>query len=217
MDFREVVRRRHMTRTYTERPVPRDVLERVLDAGVRAPSAGFSQGWAFVVLEGPDQTALFWSMTGRPVPPKAGGRQAGMRTAPVIILPLADKRAYLDRYTEPDKAGLGLDVEDGWPAPYWDIDTAFATMSLLLAATDEGLGALFFGIFQGERALLDALGVPAHLHAIGALALGYPASGDVPSPSLARGRKPIGAVVHWHTWGGDDQGSVEASTHMAKN
>jgi nitroreductase len=115
---------------------------------------------------------------------------------------LADKQAYLDRYAEPDKAGLGLDVEEGWPVPYWEIDTAFAVMAMLLAATDEGLGSLFFGIFRGEPELLQHLGVPPGLRPIGAIALGYPAALDHRSPSLARGRRPAATVVHWGAWGG---------------
>src|ERR1700738_1129744 len=120
MEFRDVVRRRHMVRAYDDRPVPRDVLDRVLDAGLRAPSAGFSQGWAFVILDRPEETERFWTLTRRPHPPEPGGRQAGMRTAPVIVLPLANKQAPLARAREPDKTGLGMDQEAGWPLPYWD-------------------------------------------------------------------------------------------------
>jgi nitroreductase len=200
MDFSEVVRRRHMTRTYLTRPVPEELVQRVLDAGLRAPSAGFSQGWAFVVLSGADQTGRFWALTSTGGDPPTGGRRAAMRTAPVVIIPLASKQAYLDRYAEPDKRGLGMESEDNWPVPYWDIDTAFATMSMLLAATDLGLGALFFGIFHGERALMDDLGVPPGLRPIGAMLLGYPAPTDVRSPSLDRGRRPTDSVIHRGRW-----------------
>lgn len=201
MEFSEVIRRRRMTRAFEERPVPDEVLDRVLDTGLRAPSAGFSQGWEFVVLRG-EETPRFWELTRRPDPPQPGGRQAGMRTAPVLIVPLSHKQAYLDRYSEPDKAGLGLDHEDGWPVPYWDIDTAFAVMAILLAATSEGLGALFFGIFRGEGELLDHLGVPEGLRPIGAVALGYPGRTQSRSPSLTRGRRPATEALHWGSWRG---------------
>ena len=53
--------------------------------------------------------------------------------------------AYVARYGEPDKAASGLGRgADAWPVPFWLVDTAFATMTLLLAATDAGLGALFY-------------------------------------------------------------------------
>jgi nitroreductase len=201
VEFLDVVRRRRMTRNYdASRPVGRETLDRVLDCGLRAPSAGFSQGWAFVVLDTPEGVARFWSLVNDPEEPAPGTRHAGMRQAPVVVLPLSDKAAYLARYAEPDKAGFGLEVEDTWPVPYWDIDTAFAVMAMLLAATNEGLGALFFGIFRGERDLLDDLGVPTGLRPIGALLLGYPAENDHRSPSLARGRRPAESVVRFGRW-----------------
>lgn len=189
-----------MVRSFADRPVPRRLVDEVLDAGLRAPSAGFTQGWSFVVLEGSEQTGRFWALTTPPADPLPGGRFARLRAAPVVIVPLADKQAYLARYAEPDKAGSGLDREQTWSVPYWDVDTAFATMSMLLAATDAGLGALFFGIFQGEGPLLAELGVPEGCRAIGAVALGWPAALDPPSPSLARGRRPRAETVHYGRW-----------------
>src|SRR3954465_11474736 len=52
MEFQDVVRRRRMIRNYEDRPLPDGLLDRLLDNGLRAPSAGFSQGWAFLVLQG---------------------------------------------------------------------------------------------------------------------------------------------------------------------
>src|SRR3954466_6904463 len=63
MDFREVVRRRRMVRRFDARPVPADVLERVLEAARRGPSAGYSQGFDLLVLAGPEQTARYWDVT----------------------------------------------------------------------------------------------------------------------------------------------------------
>ena len=68
MDFHDVVRRRRMVRNFDDRPVPADVLERVLVNATHAPSAGFAQGWAFVVLEGREQTDTFWRPTTRGAP-----------------------------------------------------------------------------------------------------------------------------------------------------
>ena len=199
MEFSDVLRRRRMVRAYQHRPVDRAVLDRVIDAGLRAPSAGFSQGSAFVVLEG-DRTTQFWQATERsgsaPIP---GGRLANLRDAPVVVVPFAHKSTYLERYSEPDKAGLGLSDERGWPVPYWDVDTAFAVMAILLAATDAGLGALFFGLFTGDHDLRAVLGVPDGFRAIGAITLGWPAP-DQPSPSLARGRRPRSQRVHYGSW-----------------
>jgi nitroreductase len=197
MEFQEVVRRRRMVRNFSDRPVPAEVLDRILDNGRRAPSAGFSQGFGFLVLEGPEQVGRFWAAT---FPPgkRAGFRWPGLFRAPVIVLPCSDKAAYLDRYAEPDKGWTDRD-EGRWPVPYWDVDTAFATMSMLLTAVDAGLGALFFGIFDGLPALRAAFGIPELVAPIGAVALGWPER-DEPSPSLARGRRPFEEVVHRGHW-----------------
>jgi nitroreductase len=120
--------------------------------------------------------------------------------APVVILPLAHKQAYLDRYALPDKAHTPLSKEEHWPAPYWDIDAGFGVMMILLTAVDLGLGALFFAIFEGEHALMEALGVPTGYHAIGAVALGYPTEGERTRPELASGRRPLDEVVRWERW-----------------
>jgi nitroreductase len=198
MEFRDVIRRRHMTRTFRPVPLPRDVLDRILDAGERAPSAGFTQGVTLLVLSDPSDVELFWTHVG-PANPSPGGRWDRLRAAPVIILPLASRRAYMDRYGEADKAGDQVIGPEGWTVPYWEVDAAFATMALLLAATNEGVGALFFAISLSQPQLLAALGVPADAIPIGALALGLAAPDDRPSPSVKRGRR--GDVVQWGRWG----------------
>lgn len=196
-----MLRRRHMTRSFDGRPVPPEVVDRVLAAGLRAPSAGFTQGWAYVVLEG-EQTAAVW----RAIEDEAWRerRQAdgrsGRERAPVVILALCSPDAYTSRYSAPDKLGSGLDRADAWPAPYWFCDTAMAAMLMLLAAVEEGLGALWFGLFRGEAEVLAALGVPAGWRAVGGLALGWPADDDRPSASVARGRKGVEEVVHRGRW-----------------
>jgi nitroreductase len=198
MDFQQAVRGRKMCRTFVDRPIPPQVLDRVLANAQRAPSAGFSQGWAFVVLEGPEQTAEFWALTTDPEW-RHDPTWPGLLLAPVVIVPLAQKQTYLDRYSEPDKAAAGLQSESAWNVPYWLVDTAFATMLILLTAADAGLGALFFGLERGERELLDRLGVPDGHQAIGAVALGWPAP-DRPSPSLRRGHRPPEQVIHRGHW-----------------
>jgi nitroreductase len=197
VDFDELVRHRRMVRAFERRPVPPDVLEHLLDSARRAPSAGNAQGWAFVVLEG-DDTARFWDVT-LPEDRRSSFRFPQLLDAPVIVLPLADRDAYLHRYREPDKVSTGLGDAARWPVPYWQIDTAFATMLLLLAAEDEGLGALFFGVFRNGERLLANLGVPPGLELIGAVALGYPAPSE-PGRSADRPRKALDQIVHRGGW-----------------
>ncbi|HEY3240523.1 MAG TPA: nitroreductase family protein [Acidimicrobiia bacterium] len=197
MEFAEAVRRRRMVRNFTEEPVDPTLLHGILDLARRAPSAGYTQGFAFLVLEGADQVGRFWNAT-FPDAEREGFRWPGLFTAPVIVLPCSSKQAYLDRYAEPDKGWVDKG-ESRWPVPYWDVDCAFATMTLLLAAVDAGLGALFFGIFGGLLELRAAFGVPEEFTPIGAVALGHPAP-DEPSPSLARGRRPFEDTIHRGRW-----------------
>jgi nitroreductase len=201
MELAEVIRRRRMVRNYDDRPLPPGALDALLRAAVRAPSAGFSQGWAFLALEGPSETARFWSATFPSESDRASFGYPGLFRAPAIIVPLSHKDAYLDRYAEPDK-GWTDRSEDRWPVPYWDIDTGMAAMLVLLTAVDLGLGALFFGIFPDRLApFRAAFGVPDAYTPIGAITVGHPAP-DTPSPSLARGHRPLAQVVHRGSWGG---------------
>ncbi|MBV9410145.1 MAG: nitroreductase family protein [Acidimicrobiia bacterium] len=197
MEFQDVVQRRHMVRNFDDRPLPRQVVERILANGLRAPSAGFTQGWAFLVLEGREETARFWEATFESADARSSFRRQGLFSAPLLIVPLSHKDAYLDRYAEPDK-GWTDRSESHWPVPYWDVDTGFASLLMLLTAVDAGLGALFFGVFEASR-FREAFGVPDAYTPVGALAIGYPLP-DEPSASLARGRRDLGEVVHRGRW-----------------
>lgn len=199
MEFADVVRRRRMVRDYDpDRPVPPEVRERLLEHALRAPSAGFTQGWAFLVLEDAADRDLFWSVTTSTGAPD--GWLTRMRRAPLLVVPLSSKAAYLDRYAEPDKGWTDRD-EARWPVPYWDVDTGMAALLMLLTAVDEGLGACFFGV-PAERvdALREAFGVPATHRPVGVVSVGYPGTGDRRSPSLRRGRRGVGDVVHRGRW-----------------
>lgn len=203
-EFAEVVRSRRMTRAFDARPVEPAILDDLVDLASRAPSAGKTQGWHLVVLEG-DDTARFWDCT-LPAVNRDSFRWQHLLTAPVIALPVADSKAYVDRYAEPDKARTGLGAgAAAWPVPYWTIDASMAVMTLLLAAEDAGLGALFFGVFRGERELRRELGIPNGLELLGAIALGHPlgASDDAssgPGRSAGRSRRPPQRIIHRGRW-----------------
>lgn len=193
-----MVDRRRMVRNYSEEPVDPDVVRRVLDNAVHAPSAGFSQGWAFLLLDTADDVRRFWDAA-TPAGQGDDAWSAGMRRAPVIVVPMSCKRAYLDRYAEPDKGWTDRD-ESHWPVPYWHIDTGMASLLILQTVVDEGLGGCFFGIPPGRlEPFREAFGVPADFTPIGAITIGHRA-GDRRSPSLRRGRTPVSAVLHHHAW-----------------
>ncbi len=200
MELADVVRSRRMVRAFEPRPVPPDVLDRVLDLARRVPAAGNTQGLDLVVLEGPAETARYWDAT-LPPPRRARFPWPRLLDAPVLVVPVGHPGAYVERYAEPDKAATGLgESPDAWPVPYWYVDTAFAAMVALLAAADEGLGALFFGQFEHEAAVKAALGIPAERRPVGTIALGYAAEQQRPSVSGQRPRRPFDDVVHRGGW-----------------
>ena len=63
MDFQDVVRRRRMVRSYTTEPVDPAIVDRALANATRAPSAGFSQGWGFLVLDTEEDVRRYWAAT----------------------------------------------------------------------------------------------------------------------------------------------------------
>ena len=116
MDFQDVVRRRHMVRTFTSEPVPQASVDRILGNAVRGPSAGFSQGQAFLVLSG-DDLPRFWAVASEAV-------SASAQTAPLIIVPMSSKRVYLTGTRSPTRAGRtgtsrGGRCRSGISTPAW--------------------------------------------------------------------------------------------------
>ncbi|ONI74710.1 nitroreductase [Actinosynnema sp. ALI-1.44] len=198
MEFSEVIRRRRMVRHFTDQPLAGEVVEKILASALRAPSAGFSQGWAFLALTSAQDRARFWQFT--PDVPEAWPTT---RDVPLIVIPLANKQAYLDRYAEDDK-GWEDRAEARWPAPYWFIDTGMATLMMLLSAVDEGLGALFFGITpENLDGVKQEYGIPAEYAPLGAILIGYRAE-DAPvlGSAATRARRGADEVIHHGHWGG---------------
>lgn len=185
-----------MVRDYDpDRPVDRAVLNDLLGLAIRAPSAGFSQGWHFLVLDAAKSRELFWMTTTDPDSP-ADQWLRGMQSAPALILAMSDKRAYLERYAAPDKGWSDQD-EARWPVPYWDVDAGMASLLILLGAVDHGLSSCFFGVPpERQNATKSAFSIPGRMSIVGAITLGYGVP-DRKSPSLKRGRRGLDEVVSY--------------------
>ena len=202
MEFVDAVRHRRMVRRYDpDRAVSRETVTALLDLAVQAPSAGFSQGWGFLVLDSPADLDRYWDITA-----PAGGDDAwlrGMRTAPVLLLALSDPTAYARRYAAADKARSTLTVDSPgvpeWPVPWWDVDTGMAALLVLLGATDRGLGGCLAGV-PADRwdAVRTAFGVPERLRPVGIVTLGHPAPGA--GGGRGRTRRPVDEVVRFGRW-----------------
>jgi len=201
MEFNEVVRRRRMVRNYAPTSVDPAVVERALRHATRAPSAGFSQGWAFLLLDTPADVERFWRAASDDVD-TPDTWLAGMMRAPVVIIPCSSKAAYLERYAENDKGWTDRD-ESRWPMPFWHMDAAMAALLMLQTATDAGLGSCFIGIPPAYDARVRAaFAIPEDWDPVGVVTIGHPAApgaGAQGSPSR-RPRKALDDVVHRGHW-----------------
>ncbi len=188
-----------MCRAFEDRAVDTETVDMLLRQALRAPSAGNTSSLQFLVLEGAAQTSRYWDTT-LTNDQRGGFPWPGLLDAPVLVVPWVEPQAYVDRYSEPDKAATGLgETPSRWPVPYWFVDGGAAVMTLLLGAVDVGLGALFFGLFDHEDAVRREFGVPEGMRAVGSVALGHP----LPTRrSLSAGREKPGfsRVVRRGQW-----------------
>lgn len=196
MEFEKVVRKRRMVRNFRQRSVPAEIMNKMLELAQHAPSAGYSQGCAYVVV------------TEEGLRKKVGEIQGEadfyskrfhkfVSEAPALIVACVSERIYHERYREPDKIREdGTEME--WPVPYWYFDIGCACMLIFLAAVNERLAAAFTGVFRVDE-MRKLLGIPEHFHPVGVISIGYPAK-DVKSLSLKRGRRPFKEFVHYEHW-----------------
>jgi len=196
MEFEQVVRRRRMVRNYADRPVAREVLERIALLAQHAPSAGFSQGVRLVVVTDASVKRAVAEACDELGYVEAGFDPWLSRSA-ALFVPCVSEEVYRARYREPDKRAPG-EPEMEWPVPYWWVDVGATAMVILLAAVNEGLAAGFLGTddLDAVRAALD---IPAGYVPIGVITVGHPAP-DRRSGSLARGWVPPDQFVRWERW-----------------
>ncbi len=170
MDVFEAIRMRRSIRKYKPRPVEKEKLERVLEAGRLAPSAVNRQPWHFIVVTDPSVREAL----------RASYGQDWFVNAPVIIAACADT----------DSAWVRRDGE-----PYWKVDVAIAFQNMILCATEEGLGTCWIAAFN-EDAARKALKIPEKVRIVALTPLGYPdeTKGEVTD------RKPLKEIVHYEHW-----------------
>jgi len=196
MEFEQLVRKRRMVRNFQSKPVMRSTLNRILEAAQHSPSAGFSQGWAYLVVTDPDLKKKIGRIQGED-DFYARRFHKFVSEAPVLIVVCTSEHLYHERYREPDKLKEdGNEIE--WAVPFWYFDIGCACMLIFLAAVNEALATAFTGVFHAEE-MRRLLGIPSHFHPVGVISIGYPDK-DIKSPSLKRGRRPVNDVVHYEHW-----------------
>ncbi len=171
METWDAIRARRNVRIYEDRAIAPDHLDRILEAGWRSPSASNRQPWDFVLVTEPAQLrelSAVWT----------GARHLAAAKAAVVLLleqPENERIAKLNEY-----------------------DLGQATMAMMLAAADLGIGSGHSAIGDQEECR-RIIAAPADRICAYMLALGYP--GDRPLKPIARpNRKPFDEVVHRGRW-----------------
>lgn len=171
METWDAIRARRNVRAYTDKPIANRDLDRILEAGWRAPSASNRQRWEFIAVTDPSQlTALGEVWQGaRHIP--------GAQAAIVLLIPEPEEERFvtLDRY-----------------------DLGQATYAMLLAATDLGIGSGHSSIGDQQKAR-SILGFPTGFIAAYIIGLGYPADRPL-RPIATPARRPFSEVVHRGRW-----------------
>ena len=187
MEFFDVVLKRRSIHYFTDEETSDDDINYILEAAKWTPSAGNCQPWRFVILRDPKKIHKVWkSTTGiniktskRSVPINP---QNFIKKAPVIIVVCTDTTAYRGR-----QANIKFDL-------YSIQDSAAATMNLLLAACDRGLGACWVGMFR-EEALREALNLPPEMKPVAIIPVGHTRSKEKPQP-----RRFLEELIHHETY-----------------
>jgi nitroreductase len=168
MNLHELVASRKSVRGYDpDRQVPREILERILDAGRLAPSAKNLQPWKFLLVSSPEMLARISPCYG----------QAWFRQAPHILIVLGDRNAAWGRNS------------DGWNS--LETDLAIAMDHLVLAAHAEGLGSCWISAFD-PIILREVLSLEPNEEVFAITPLGYPSR---PVETRPKARKPLDEVA----------------------
>ena len=199
MEFDDVIKRRRSVRRFNDQRPDPTVIDHIIDQARRAPTAGFSQGVDFLVIDDPLTLEELWLMVEDPEFPDEEDEE--QHRPPVLVLVWSDPHRYLRRYSAEDKAEFGLGDEAAWPVKFWDIDAAMAAMQLQLAAVNQGIDTWFFGFSYGEDAVRKRFGVPADRRQVGVVALGYRFDGEQPVSSFSKSRRrPLEEQLHRNGW-----------------
>ena len=193
MDFYEVVRKRRSIRKYGPQPVEAAMLDRILDAGTRGPTGGYSQGQSYVLITDPPLVQRLMDERDRQELELLGTQERptdrSEYNAPVLIVACTKEADY--RRNKPELP---------WPVPYWYVDSGCGIMLILLAAINEGLAACLI-----DCPILDVapwremLGMPEEVTPVGTILIGYRAA-DEQKVDLRSKRRSWEDCVHRQRW-----------------
>lgn len=172
MDVETAIRGRRSVRSFKSKELPKGFVEKLIELGNLAPSAGNLQARDFIIVRDQKIKAQLAA---------AALNQEFISQAPVSIVVIANK----ERIGHYGHRGQSL---------YIIQDSAASIQNMLLAIHAEGLGAVWVGAFNEEMAS-KSLGLPEHARPVAIIPIGYPDE----SPS-SRGRIPIKDLIHYEKW-----------------
>jgi nitroreductase len=170
MKFIELAKQRYSTRKYDKKPVEKDKLEYILEAGRIAPSAANYQPWIFIVVQEETQRKQMWEVYHRP----------WFKDAPVYIVLCADHNVSWKRMDGKDHA---------------DVDIAIAADHMTLAASELGLGTCWICNFDPVKCT-EVLNLPPNIEPGVILSLGYPLDACDPDRHGTK-RRALREIVKW--------------------
>jgi nitroreductase len=171
METWDAIRARRNVRSYTSEPVPAADLDRIAEAGWRAPSASNRQHWDFVIVTDREQLRELSTVW------QGAGHIAGAAAAIALVLPQVedDRTRVVDQY-----------------------DLGQATYAIMVAAADLGVGTGHSSVGDQERAR-SILGVPDDHDVAYLIGIGYPADRPL-RPINKPNRRPFNEVVRHDHW-----------------
>ena len=171
METWDAIRSRKNVRQYEDRALPREVLDRILEAGRRTPSSQNQQRWDLIVVTDRDRLAELAQVW------RGAGHVARSAATIALVAPVA---------------------EDAATRQSIEYDLGQLTMTLMLAATDQGVGTGHAAVRDQDKAR-EVLGFPDDRYCAWLVALGYPADGPL-TPIATPDRRPFDEVVHRDRW-----------------
>lgn len=191
MKLSEAILKRKSIRAYESRPVPREMIEQVLEAATLAPSGKNAQPWEFIVLEGPAKEKLADLIIAGAEQVEAMGYSSGSAKNSARIIIEAPMAVMV--YNPRQKQGA---EQTEFQRIMWSVDTqsvGAAIQNMLLKATELGLGSLWIcDVFFAREQISAWLGRDDEM--IAAVTLGWPAE-----EPAARPRKPWQEITRWRS------------------
>jgi nitroreductase len=200
-DLFEIIRTTRSMRRLKPAPVPNELIRKILEAGVCAPSGGNMQRWRFLVIRDPKVKETVGALYKRAWDEQVGPRYRAGEPAPGMsrdgFLRLLDAAEYLAAHIHEAPVWIVPCLEGGSPTRTSGSSIYPAVQNMLLAARALGLGATVTTLYlQFEKEAEAALGLPPGVHTYALIPIGYPMGRFGPVRRIA-----LADVVYQDRWG----------------